>query len=98
MTPQLERGQEDRSRQLPVIEARFPARWWSGSPNSLMAATAVIVHLGPLRRISGNNIHVFNRASNPENRCSVRLFLTAVANAFRWPMSTTSFLPRVIPV
>ena len=35
-----------------------------------------------------------SRASSPENRFSVRLFLTASASAFRWPMSTTSFLPR----
>ncbi len=32
------------------------------------------------------------------NRCSVRLFLTAIASAFRWPTTTTSFLPRVTPV
>ena len=37
-------------------------------------------------------------ASNPENRCSVLLFLTAIASAFRWPMNVTSFLPRVTPV
>jgi hypothetical protein len=37
------------------------------------------------------------RASNPENQFSVRLFLTAIASALRCPMSTTSFLPRVMP-
>jgi hypothetical protein len=37
-------------------------------------------------------------ASSPENRCSCLLFLTAVAIAFRGPTSTTSFLPRVVPV
>ncbi len=36
--------------------------------------------------------------SNPENRCSVRLSLTAIASAFRWPTTTTSSLPRVMPV
>ena len=36
--------------------------------------------------------------SSPENRFSVRLFRTAIPNAFRCPMSTTSFLPRVMPV
>ena len=36
--------------------------------------------------------------ADPENRFSVRLFLTAIAIAFRCPMSTTSFLPRVMPV
>ena len=39
-----------------------------------------------------------SRASSPENRFSVRLFLTAIASAFRCPMSTTSFFPRVMPV
>lgn len=39
-----------------------------------------------------------NLASNPENRCSVRLFRTAIARAFLCPTSTTNFLPRVIPV
>jgi len=38
----------------------------------------------------------FSRTSSPENRFSVRLFRTAIANAFRWPISTTSFLPRVM--
>ncbi len=41
---------------------------------------------------------VNSRASSPENRFSVRLFRTAIASAFRWPMSTTGFLPRVMPV
>ena len=40
----------------------------------------------------------FNLSSSPENRRSVRLFLTAIALAFRWPMSTTNLLPRVMPV
>ena len=39
-----------------------------------------------------------NRASNPENRSSVRWLRTATASAFFWPMSMTNFLPRVIPV
>jgi hypothetical protein len=26
------------------------------------------------------------------------LFLTAIPSAFRWPTTTTSFLPRVMPV
>jgi hypothetical protein len=41
---------------------------------------------------------VFNLASKPENRRSVLLLLTAMARAFRCPMTTTSFLPRVMPV
>ena len=39
-----------------------------------------------------------NRANNPENRFSVLLFLTAIPKAFRCPISTTNFLPRVMPV
>jgi hypothetical protein len=35
---------------------------------------------------------VVSRSSNPENRCSVLLFRTAIASAFRWPITTTSFL------
>lgn len=42
--------------------------------------------------------HAISLDSNPENRFSVRLFFTAIASAFRCPTSTTSFLPRVIPV
>jgi hypothetical protein len=42
--------------------------------------------------------HEISRASSLENRLSVRLFLTAIPNTFRWPISTTSFLPRVMPV
>ena len=37
-------------------------------------------------------------ANNPEKRCSVLLFRTAIASAFRWPTTTTNFLPRVMPV
>ena len=39
-----------------------------------------------------------NLSSKPENLLSVRLFFTAIPNAFRCPMRTTSFLPRVTPV
>jgi|SRR5438874_1419482 len=42
----------------------------------------------PLRRL----------ASNPEYRLCVRSLCTAMAIAFFCPISTTSFLPRVIPV
>jgi hypothetical protein len=42
--------------------------------------------------------NISSRASSPENLFSVRLFLTAIASAFRWPIRTTSFLPRVMPV
>jgi hypothetical protein len=41
---------------------------------------------------------VVSLASNPVNRLSVLLFLTAIARAFRCPINTTSFLPRVMPV
>jgi hypothetical protein len=37
-------------------------------------------------------------ASSPEHRFSVLLFFPAIPSAFRWPISTTSFLPRVTPV
>ena len=47
---------------------------------------------------NGPSRHAVNRASNPENRLSVLLFRTAIASAFRCPTSTTSFLPRVMPV
>ena len=46
----------------------------------------------------GHEPGMSSRASSPENRFSVRLFRTAIPSAFRCPMSTTSFLPRVIPV
>ena len=42
--------------------------------------------------------YAISRASSPENRFSVRLFLTAIPSAFLSPMSTTSFLPRVMLV
>ena len=42
--------------------------------------------------------YAVNRSSNPENRCSVRLFFTAIPSARFCPISTTSFLPRVMPV
>jgi hypothetical protein len=38
-----------------------------------------------------------SRASSPESLFSVRLFRTAIPSAFRCPMSTTSFFPRVMP-
>jgi len=34
--------------------------------------------------------HVVNHASSPLKRCSGLLFLTAIANALRWPINTTS--------
>jgi hypothetical protein len=46
-------------------------------------------------RISSEAI---SRSSKPENLLSLRLFFTAIASAFRCPMITTSFLPRVVPV
>ena len=39
-----------------------------------------------------------NRARSPEKRCCVLLVRTAMARAFRWPTTTTSFLHRVISV
>ena len=49
-------------------------------------------------RTHGIHPPAFNLANSPENLRSVRLFFTAIPIAFLWPMSTTSFLPRVIPV
>ncbi len=37
-------------------------------------------------------------SNSPENRFSVRLFLTAIPSAFFCPIRMTSFLPRVMPV
>ena len=39
-----------------------------------------------------------SRASSPENRGVTRYYLTANANALRWPTRTTKRLPRVIAV
>jgi hypothetical protein len=40
--------------------------------------------------VTGGHQHgTSNRASSPENRFSVRLFLTAIASAFRCPIRTT---------
>lgn len=45
---------------------------------------------------SFHSVGLVSLASNPVNRLSVLLFLTAIA--FLCPISTTSFLPRVMPV
>jgi len=44
--------------------------------------------------LSGRKLQVYrisgiNLASNPEKRCSPLSFLTAMASALRWPISTT---------
>jgi hypothetical protein len=53
---------------------------------------SVIANKCPIAHIHSH----ISLASSPENRFSVRLFLTAIATAVWCPMSTTRFLPRAI--
>ena len=47
---------------------------------------------------SWNRYQAINHSFNFEYRCELVLFFTAIANAFFWPMTTTSFLPLVMAV
>ena len=80
---------------LPICAEKFPGTLISEQLRHVGMIIAYCVRLK-------NNLESFTNAqsltSNPENRCSVLLFRTAIASAFRWPINTTSFFPRVMPV
>ena len=69
---------------------------WFAHLRSLKPAVVHVPEATPA--LATASASIFNRASNPENRCSVRLFFTASDSAFDWPISITNCLPRVTPV
>ena len=82
----------------------LPATCWpEGTPS--VQACSVLAQDGAAERREGlhressiEHLALAILASSPDQRFSVRSLRTAMARALRWPMRTTSFLPRVTPV
>src|SRR6056297_2331454 len=70
-----------------VIEETCCARWWRGSRSA--ATMTADYGMGWWAEVSGPCSHLlsFDQRRRPET------FFTAIATAFFWPTSTTSFLP-----
>ena len=84
-----------------------PDRFRQSAPETLVAERAsnweafVPAAVGKVRRPRQGRQHYqsdVNASSKPEYRRCVLLFDTAIRSAFRCPMSTTKFFPRVTPV
>ncbi len=65
---------------------------------AMKAGETIIRFSGLCRVVRCNQAAPASHSRSFDHRRLDPLFFTAIAIAFRWPISTTSFLPRVTPV